>query len=72
MMNVAEVAVNSSVKASQESLLQSIILLYFQYHTSIELDEILITYFNAVSQHDIYRDLIKERAFHLILMLIDR
>jgi hypothetical protein len=49
MMNVKEIALNHSVHHAQDALMQGLILIFFQYHQAIELDEILITYLNAVS-----------------------
>jgi hypothetical protein len=49
MMNVKEIALNHSVNHTQDALMQGLILIFFQYHQAIELDEILITCLHAVS-----------------------
>jgi hypothetical protein len=37
-----------------DNLMQGILLIFFQFHQAIELDEILIAYLHAVSQHEEY------------------
>ncbi len=72
MINVREIALDQNLRLVSDSFLHSILLLYFQHHTNIEFDEIMITYLHSLSQYTEYRPLMKERAFPIVMLLIDR
>lgn len=44
-------------------------LLYFAYQSSLELDECIISYIYALSQHQEYLPLLKERVSFLMFLL---